>query len=117
MIEVQLRPGVSGCVTAPLGCLSLGLVPLLMRWGERHMARRMDEAGIETRSGKRIAWNEFTSIRHIQATMKGNALSDEYLLTSPKGRVSVPLWRAANADEVRTFTLSHVPPDLLREAQ
>jgi hypothetical protein len=117
MIEVQLRPGVSGCVTAPLGCRSLGLVPLLMRRGERHMARRMDESGIETRGGTRIAWNEITSIRRIQATMKGNALSDEYILTSPKGRVSVPLWRAANADEVRAFALSHVPPDLMRETQ
>jgi hypothetical protein len=36
VIEVQLRPGVSGCVTVPLGCLTLGLVPLLMRQGEKH---------------------------------------------------------------------------------
>jgi hypothetical protein len=117
MIEVELRPGVSGCVTAPLGCLSLGLVPLLMRRGERHMARRMDDAGIETRGGTRIAWNELTSIRRIQTRIKGSTMSDEYILTSPKGRVSVPIWRVANADEVRAFTLSHVPPNLLSEAR
>jgi hypothetical protein len=117
MIEVQLRPGVSGCVTGPLGCLSLGLVPLLIRSGERHMAKQMDDAGIETRGGTRIAWNEFTSVRRVQGRMKGNTLSDEYILTSPKCRVSVPIWRTINAEEVRAFTLSHVPPNLLSETR
>ncbi len=134
-LEVQLRPGVPGCVTMPLGCLTLGLVPFLTRWGERHFARRMDEFGVETRGGKRIAWSEFTSIKRSQGTLgygpglghrvlrtkvtddlyspRADALSDEYLLESSRGRVSVPFWRVANADAVRAFTLAHVPSHLL----
>lgn len=130
MIEVELRPGVPGCVTTSLGCLTLGLVPVMMRWNERHFARRMDQFGVETRSGKRIAWSEFTRIRRAQGRLAGrrlqvnysddlyspraHALSDEYLLESPRGRVSVPLWRAVNGDAVRTFTLAHLPPHLLQ---
>jgi hypothetical protein len=131
MIEVQLRPSVPGCVTMPLGCLSLGLVPLLTVWGERHFVRRMDQLGLVTRGGKRIAWSEFTSIKRSQGVVgpgrrvlqvnvsddlyspTTHATSDEYLLGSPKGRVSVPFWRAANGDEVRAFTLEHVPSHLL----
>jgi hypothetical protein len=131
MIEVQLRPGVPGCVTMPLGCLTLGLVPLLMRWGERHFARRMDQLGVETRAGKTIAWSEFTSIKRAQGIVRPgrrvlrvnvsddlyspttHVTSDEYWLESPKGRVSVPFWRAANGDAVREFTLAHIPPHLL----
>jgi hypothetical protein len=120
MIEVALRPGVPGCVTMPLGCLTLGLVPFLMRRNEGHFARRMDELGVETRSGKRIAWSEFSSIKRVKggSGMPGQGrltavYSDEYILESPRGRVSVPLWRAVNANEVGEFTLAHVPRHLL----
>ena len=135
MIEVELRPGVPGCVTLPLALLSLGAIPLLMRWNERRFVRRMDEHGVETRGGKRIAWQEFTRIERAQSSMrtgrtalrtsisddiyapKGHGLSDEYLLESPRGRVSVPLWRARNRDEVRAFTLTHLPAHLLPPRQ
>ena len=50
MIDVQLRPGVSGCVTVPLGCMTLGLFPLLRKMGERHFILRMDDDGVETRA-------------------------------------------------------------------
>ncbi len=134
-IEVQLRPGVPGCVTIPLAFLSLGLIPFLMRWGERHFARRMDQHGVETRAGKRIAWSEFTRIRRAQGVVRpgrrvlrvvvsddlysprSHAMSDEYWLESPKGRVSVPFWRATNGDAVREFTLAHLPAHLLPPRQ
>jgi hypothetical protein len=108
----------------PLGCLTLGLVPLLMRRNQGHFVRRMDEQGVETRSGKRIAWSEFTKITRVRggSGMPGQGkptvvYSDEYLMESPRGRVSVPLWRTVNFEEVRQFTLSHVPPQLLIQEQ
>lgn len=131
MIEVQLRPEVPGCLTLLLAGLSLGLVPILMRWNERHFARRMDEDGVTTRGGRRIAWSEVTAIRRAQGivrpgrrvlevrytddlyTRASRVTSDEYLLESPKGRVSVPFWRAANGEALRAFTLEHVPAHLL----
>lgn len=109
MVEVQLRPALRGCVRYPIGCLTLGLYPLLTPMMERHFIRRMDEDGVETRGGKRIAWHEFTRVRHVIGTMKGGTLSDEYLLESPKGRVSLPFWRAANAREALDYALAHVP--------
>jgi hypothetical protein len=92
-----------------MGCLTLGLYPLLAMVGERHFIRRMDEEGVETRGGTRIAWQEFTRVEHVQGTMKGNTLSDEFLFQSPKGRVSLPMWRTVNAQEALDFALAHVP--------
>lgn len=109
MVEVQLRPAVAGCVRYPVGCVTIGIYPLVTLLVERNFIRRMDEDGVETRGGKRIAWHEFTSVRHVIGKMKGGTLSDEYLLESPKGRASLPLWRAANASEALDYALAHVP--------
>ena len=47
MVEVELKPGVSGCIMAPLGCLSLGLVPPLTRLTERHrVSVPLDDGGV-----------------------------------------------------------------------
>jgi hypothetical protein len=118
VIEVQLRPGVHGCVTVPLGCLSLGLVPLLTRWGEGHFIRRMDEAGVETRNGKRYAWGEFGPIERVRSRMgsgSSGSLSDEYLIYAQQGRDSRPLWRTVNAQEASDYLLSHLPPGLFQQ--
>lgn len=104
-----------GCVSVPLGCLSLGLVPLLVRQGEGHFIQRMDDAGVETRAGKRIAWNEFTRIQRMTTRMGGGTLSDEYQLTSPQGRVSLPLWRAVNARESLEYMLARLPASLQQQ--
>ena len=119
MIELKLRPGTPGCVRVPLGCLTLGLMPLLSNLGTRHFVKRMDELGVETRGGKRVAWGDVTRARRVRGGLKSNTgtvlatLSDEYLLESPSGRVSVPLWRTENATEVRDFMLAHLPPGVL----
>jgi len=93
--------------------LTLGLVPLLMRQGEKHFIRRMDEAGIETRGGKRYAWSEFGRIEHVTSRIgsSGN-LSDEYLLYAPGGRVSLPLWRTVNAQESLEYARARLPAHL-----
>ena len=114
MLEVRLRRQPHGCIYWPLTLMSFGLFALVKSLGERHFIRRMDETGVETRAGKRLAWNEFTSIQRVQATMGGGALSDEYLRTSPKGRISLPLWRTENAQEARDYAFRHLPPGLLQ---
>ena len=45
----------------------------------------------------------------------GGALSDEYLLDSPRGRVSLPLWRTVNAEEARDYLFAHLPRELFQE--
>jgi hypothetical protein len=109
MVEVQLRPGVHGCVTLPLAVMSLGLVPLLMRLGERHFIARMDESGLETRGGTRIAWNEIERVQRTVGKVQGMKMSDELLVFSPKGRASLPVWRTENAEEALAFFLGHAP--------
>jgi len=114
-MEVRLRGQLMGCIYWPLAIMSFGLVPLLISMGERHFIRRMDPGGVWTRGGKRIAWNEFTGIVQSRGTMEGVVLSNEYLLKSPRGQVSLPAWRAENAKEAAAYMFQYLPPGLLKK--
>ena len=111
-MEVKLRPPFHGCLIALVTLATLGMYPLLRRMGERHFIRRMDDAGVETRSGKRIAWSELTGVTHVVGKVEGVRFSDEYVLNSEKGKVSLPLWRVENANEALEFMLRHLPPGI-----
>jgi len=108
-VEVTLRPAPMGCLRLGLGIISLGLIPWMLRSRERHFIGRMDDAGFETRGGKRIAWTEVTGVRRVQGTMNGAVLSDELLLSTRKGTVSLPLWRAEQPAAVREYALRRLP--------
>ena len=111
-MEVTLRPAPMGCLRLGLGIISLGLIPLLLRSRERHFIWRMDDAGFETRGGKRIAWTDVTSVRRVQGRMGGAVLSDELLISTRHGEVSLPLWRAEQPAAVRDYALQRLPrPD------
>ena len=117
-MEIRLRRQPNGCIYWPLTIMTLGLFALLKSMGERHFIQQMDEMGVVTRGGTRINWNEFTGIERWQAKMTRSAsapaLSDEYLLKSSKGKVSLPLWRAENAKEAREYLFQHLPPNVLQ---
>ena len=108
-MEVTLRPAPFGCLRVGLGIMSLGLIPWLLRRRELHFIWRMDDAGFETRARKRISWGEVTAVRRVQGTMRGAVLSDELLLSTRKGTVSLPLWRAENAGAVRDYAVRRLP--------
>lgn len=110
MIEVKLRPGVHGCVMWPLYVLTLGILPLLLRMGERHFIARMNPDGFETRGGLRVAWNEIDRVQRTVGKVRGMKMSDELLVFSPKGRASLPTWRIENADEAVEYFTRHAPP-------
>jgi hypothetical protein len=109
MVEVELRPGVHGCVTLPLAIMTLGLVPLLMRMGEKHFIARMDEQGFETRGGLRVAWSEIERVQRTVGKVQGMKMSDELVVFTSKGRVSLPVWRTENAGEALAWFTSHAP--------
>ena len=117
-MEIRLRRVPNGCIYWPLTLMTLGLFALLKSMGERHFIQQMDDSGVITRGGPRINWNEFTSIERWQSKMSRSAsapaLSDEYLLKSSRGKVSLPLWRAENAQEARDYLFQHLPPGLLQ---
>ena len=108
-MEVTLRPAPMGCLRLMLGIMSLGLIPLLLRMRERHFIWRMDDAGFETRGGRRIAWTEVTAVRRVQGRMGGAVLSDELLVSTRQGTVSLPLWRAEQPAAVREYALRRLP--------
>lgn len=115
-MEVHLRRVPNGCIYWPLTLMTLGLFALLKSAGERHFILQMDEAGVVTRGGTRINWNAFTSVERWQSQIGRSAsvdpLSDEYLLKSSTGKVSLPLWRTENAKEARDYLFQHLPPSV-----
>lgn len=117
-MEVHLRRQPNGCIYWPLTLMTLGLFALLKSLGERHFIHQMDEAGVVTRGRTRISWNEFTGVERWQTKMTRSAfvgpLSDEYLLKSSRGKVSLPLWRIENAKEASDFLFQHLPPAVIQ---
>jgi hypothetical protein len=94
--------------------MTFGVFSLLVSMGERHFIRSMSPQGVITRGGKHIAWNEFTGVTHTRGTMEGVVLSNEYILKSPRGKVSLPTWRTENAQEARDYMLKYLPSQLLK---
>ena len=110
MVEVKLRPGVHGCIFWPLAIMSLGLIPLAMRMGEKHFIARMDDSGFETRGGTRVAWSEIEHVQRTVGKVQGMKMSDELLVFTAKGRASLPTWRIENGEEALAFFANHAPP-------
>ena len=117
MIDVQLRPGVHGCITVPLGCLTLGLMPLLEHLGERHFIRQMDEQGVVTQGGTGspgmssstyggwfLRWETVRRARCRTSTFWIRRVDE-----------SLPLWRTSNAQEVRDYALAHVSASVFEQ--
>jgi hypothetical protein len=109
VVEVRLVPGVHGCISVPLAILTLGLLPILMRMGERHFIARVHAAGFESRGGARVAWSELQRVERVVGKVRGMRMSDEYLFYTTKGRFSLPSLRMDNAQEVMTFIEAHAP--------
>ena len=108
-MEVTLRRAPFGVLRGCLGIVTLGLIPWMLRRQEGRFIARMDESGFQTRGGKRVAWTEVTGIRRVQGTMDGKVLSDELQLSTTRGAVSLPLWRAEDPAGVRDYALRHLP--------
>ncbi|WP_114952602.1 hypothetical protein [Sphingosinicella terrae] len=109
MLEVKLRPGVHGCIYWPLAVISLGLIPLAMKSAEKHFIARMDEEGLWTRGGRRIAWGEIERLERTVGKVQGIKMSDEVLVFTRQGRVSLPMWRMENMEEALVYFGAHSP--------
>jgi len=108
-VEVTLRPAPFGVLRGCLGIVTLGLIPWMLRRQEDRFIARMDDTGFVTRGGKQIAWTDVTRVRRVQGTMNGNVLSDELQLSTPRGTVSLPLWRAEDPVAIRAYALQRLP--------
>lgn len=108
-MEVNLRPAPFRIMRGCLGIMTLGLIPWMLRRQQDRFIARMDDDGFQTRGGRRLAWTDVTAIRRVQGTMDGKVLSDELQLSTTKGTVSLPLWRAEDPAGVRDYALRHLP--------
>lgn len=113
-MEVKLRSSIPGCIYWPCTIVTLGLFPLLVRGAEGHFPRTVDDEGITTRSGKRYAWSDFTRVERVKVRVEGIQASDEYLLYSKKGKVSLHLGRMIDAQQVVDYAFQRLPKSLLQ---
>jgi hypothetical protein len=111
-MEVRLRR--RGCLIAFASVVSLGLVPLVRMFQMRKVIGGMDEDGIVTRGGTRIAWADFTEVRRQIWMFESFMQREDYLLRSAKGRAALPAREVLNAEEAVDFLLKHLPPDIKR---
>ena len=108
-MKVELHAPMNGFLIALVSLMTLGLYPLLRRAGERHFIVGMDDWGIQTRGGRKIAWGEIIDTERVIAQVNGIQRSDEYVIRSSRAKASLPLWRAENAREARDFFLDRIP--------
>jgi hypothetical protein len=109
-MEVKLLPRPVGCLLVPIQIVTLGLLTLLLRSAEGKFPRRMDEQGVETRGGKRIAWADVTSVRKQRYVMGPKSIAEEVIFSSPRGRFSIHSRRIGNYEELTRYALQRVPP-------
>ena len=109
-MDVKIRP-LSGCLTIFLAVVTLGVAPLMQWINERGWPKQVDEQGLLTRGGKRIAWGEFTRVVkvHTQVTRGSSAGVEHFELFYPKGKVVVAVYRLENGDNVFNYIWQRLP--------
>jgi hypothetical protein len=106
-MEVKLIP-VSGCIQVFLGVFTLGVAPLAIVMQERRWPKNVDEQGLETRGGKRIAWGEFTRIVKVVTNVNGT-ITERFDLHSEKGKVPVVVYRLMDGPQVLQYIWERLP--------
>lgn len=107
-MDVRIIP-LNGCLWVALAVLTLGVAPLAIWLAERSWPRRLDEAGLETRGGRRILWSEFTRIRRV-ITQSSGVTTEHYELQSKQGKVRVAVYRLVDGPHVLEYILQRLPP-------
>ncbi len=107
----------NGCMNVLLAVLTLGVFPLAYFIQTRSWPKLVDEEGLVTKGGKRIAWNEFTKITKVvtRVTRGSSSSVEHYELRSPKGKVIVAVYRLVDGQQVFDYITRHLPPQLLNQ--
>jgi hypothetical protein len=107
----------NGCMNVMLAVLTLGVFPLAYFIQTRSWPKLVDESGLTTQGGTRIAWNEFTKITKVTTrVIRGSSSTVEhYKLGSQKGKVIVAVYRLVDGPQVFEFITKHLPPQLINQ--
>jgi hypothetical protein len=106
-LDVKPIP-LNGCLMLVLGICTLGIAPLGIKLKERSWPMLLDEEGLVTRGGNRIAWDEFTKIEKVVTRVQGTWV-ERYDLHSPKGKVSVVVYRLQDGPEILEMIWQRLP--------
>ena len=108
-MDVKIIP-VSGCMMVFLGVMTLGIAPLAQWILQKGWPKLVDEQGLVTRGGTRIAWGEFTKAVKVQTQVTRGSSSrvEHYELFSPKGKVVVAAYRLENGEAVMNYVWQHL---------
>jgi hypothetical protein len=108
-MEVKIIP-VSGCIQIFLGVVTFGVAPLAGWLNERKWPKSVDEQGLTTLGGTRIAWDEFTKITKVITRIgQTSNTTEHYELSGSKGKVVVAPYRLENGAQVFDYIWRHLP--------
>ena len=106
-MEVKIIP-VSGCLKVFLGVMTLGVAPLMGWLTERKWPKSVDEQGLVTRGGTRVAWNGFTKVTKV-ITNVGGGQTEHYEMAYPQGKVVVAAYRLVDGQQILNYILQRLP--------
>lgn len=106
-IEVHLKP--LGCAGKAGGCLSFGLLNVVVRSHEKQFPLLLADDAMLLRNGTRIPWNSITRFKATDVLLNGAYQHTLYELWHPGGRVHFPTHRIEDAERVVDFVVQHVP--------
>ncbi len=106
-MEVKIN-SLPGCLTLMLGLFTLGVAPIAIKLKERNWPKFVDERGLVTRSGKFIAWGEFTRFEKVITMVQGTT-TERFDLHSPKGTVAIVVYRLVDGSQVMDYIWQRLP--------
>ena len=113
-MEIKIKP-IPGCMQIFLAVFTLGVAPLMQWLSERNWPKSVDEQGLVTRGGTRIAWDEFTRITKVITNIgRTGATTEHYELRYPRGKVVVAEYRLENGRQVFDYLWQHLPEQAKR---
>jgi hypothetical protein len=113
-MEIKVKP-ISGCLNVILTVFTLGVYPLAAWLNMRNWPKRVDEQGLVTRGGKRIAWSEFTKFTKVITDInRGAAKTEHFELRHAGGKVVVAEYRLENGAQILDHLWNHLPEQVKR---
>lgn len=114
-MEVKVIP-LGGCMQVFLGVMTLGVAPLAIYLQMRCWPSQVDEQGVLTRGGTRIAWQEFTKITRVRTQVsRGGSGVEHYEMKYPKGKVDVVVYRLVDGQQVLDYVNAHLPQSAFQQ--
>ncbi len=107
-MDVKILP-LNGCLQIILAVFTLGLAPLLTWLNERGWPKSLDEQGLTTRGGRRIAWSDFTRITEVVTRLNSGGTTVHYELKHPQGKVVVAVYRLQDGQQVFDYIWQRLP--------